>query len=158
ECGAGLAREQGNDLVAPALEHVRGLQEHVLAHRGRRRRPRGKSGSCRLDRAARVVARAGRNARHGVAGEGIRVVERPTLDRVHPLAAHELAALADLGLDCAHGFSSPLSARAARSSRPRPLRPKRNATACPLVKTLFYYSDLLTYCEDVISAGAAPPD
>ena len=58
---AGLAREQRDDLVAAALEHVGGLEEDPLPHGGRRLRPGRRGGRCGLDRA--VSIRAGRRPR-----------------------------------------------------------------------------------------------
>ena len=90
ERGAGLAGEQVDDLVAPALEDVRGAEEDPLAHRRRRRGPGGEGLGGGLDRAARVVARAGGGAHDRLAGERVGHLEGGAAARGDPFAADEV--------------------------------------------------------------------
>ena len=76
------------------LEDVGGLQEDRLALRRRRLRPGGERVGRGLDRARRVLARAGGHERDDVAGERIEVVERAAPGGVDPLPADELLGLA----------------------------------------------------------------
>ena len=105
EGATGLACQQSDHLVLPALEDVGGLEEDALPLGGRRLRPRREGRGRRVDRTRGVLAAARRHARHHVAGERIQVVERRTAGGVHPLAADELLRLADLLLDGGHADS-----------------------------------------------------
>ena len=91
ERGAGLAGEQVDDLVAPALEDVCRAEEDPLAHAGRRRGPRGERLRGGLDRASRVVSRAGGGAHDGLAGERVGHVEGGAVARGDPLPPTKLS-------------------------------------------------------------------
>ena len=95
ERGPRLAREQRDDLVVAALEHVGGLEEERLAGGRRRLRPARRGGGGGRDRAVGVRARPGGDLGDEVAVERIAVLERAATLGVAPRAADEelLAAL-----------------------------------------------------------------
>src|SRR5262249_44775600 len=119
EAATGLPREQSDDLVASRLEDVGGLQEDRLALRREALRPLREGRGCCLDRAPRVVARAGGDVGDDVAGERVAVLERRALRRVRPLAADELLRLAYVTVDARHvlSFSWPRASVAVHGPR-----------------------------------------
>ena len=100
-----LAREQRDDLVLAALEHVGGLEEDPLAHRGRRLRPGRRGGRGGLDRAPGIRAGAGRDLGDELAVERVAILERATVLGVGPLTADEEPLRGDLSGVRAHCFS-----------------------------------------------------